>query len=272
MANTYIIHTYTSGDTIFSIPFPYQDPSYIHVLINDTKTTNFIIENGSVRITIPLSSGDKVTIMRITDTEELAVNFSSASGLTTEDINNANLQLFDIMQENTDALNRAIKLPPGSTYNTDELIAKIINVGDVAVTTEIIAAIDKINDIESFQVRSEKAVIQVEKFGAKLDGLTNDTAAFENAIKELKSQGGGTLIMGYGTPTVTKIELDYSDGKGVSLVGQGRYGTTIKKHGSGTDPLIHMTSDGVSRCTHKGFTLSGAVNPLTYNGFKIESC
>lgn len=72
---------------------------------------------------------------------------------------------------------------------------------------------------------AERGVLYPEQFGAKANGLHDDTHAVQLAIDSLVKIGGGTVRLGTGTYLVTSIRL----GQKVSVVGNGNGATIIKQ-------------------------------------------
>ena len=102
--------------------------------------------------------------------------------------------------------------------------------------------------------------IVVANYGAVGDGVTDDTTALQDAIDEVSTSGGGTIILPAGTFMVTTLNM-YT---GVELVGQSRNGTIIKQI-AGTDGPVIQTF---------GFAAmlgSGSVSGNTQYRFKIAN-
>ena len=80
-------------------------------------------------------------------------------------------------------------------------------------------------NIRAVSQPTEIGVLYPEQFGAKGNGLHDDTRAIQLAIDSLVKIGGGTVQLGTGTYRVTSICL----GPKVSLVGNGNGATVIKQ-------------------------------------------
>lgn len=80
--------------------------------------------------------------------------------------------------------------------------------------------------------------INVRDYGAKGDGVTDDTEAIQAAIND--TSDGGTVVFPRGIFMVRTIKIS---NKGTSMVGNGRWATRIVRH-SGTEPLIDVNGRG----------------------------
>jgi len=88
----------------------------------------------------------------------------------------------------------------------------------------------------------------VRKFGARFDGLTDDTAAIQNAINACATAGGGDVVLPYGD-SVVNGGLTWPLNKMVRLLGQGVsasgniFATRLKRT-AGTTPIINASGIG----------------------------
>jgi hypothetical protein len=103
-------------------------------------------------------------------------------------------------------------------------------------------------------------------YGAKVDGVTDDTAAVQAALNALSTFGGGTVEIPAGTCVLTPTgspAVALSVPSNVRLRGAGRNATILKKAANGT--LISMSgpSTDLSGATHCRFS---AVEALGING------
>ena len=108
-------------------------------------------------------------------------------------------------------------------------------------------------------------IFNVQNFGAKGDGITDDTAAIQNAIDAAAGAGGGQVYMPTGTYIVSGGE-EPSDGclmlkTNVYLYGDGMGDTTVKL-ADGSDTKI----TGIIRSAYGEETHDFGVSNLTIDG------
>lgn len=108
-------------------------------------------------------------------------------------------------------------------------------------------------------------------YGAKGDGVTDDTDAIQAAIN---AAGSGLVVLPSGVFMVRGLKIR---NKGMALRGDGRYGTRIKRF-SGTDPLIDVSgsSSGIGHQrydTISNFQIDGNDMPGTLiRSYYSDSC
>jgi hypothetical protein len=122
-------------------------------------------------------------------------------------------------------------------------------------------------------------LISVEIYGAKGDGITNDTLATQNAIDDISIKGGGILFFPNGTYLSSGITLKNN----VLIVGEYKECTIIKRINISTQ-LHFLTSNtshnfGISNITIDGsknddhsFTYTDSVNIVNSYNFHIKNC
>ena len=122
------------------------------------------------------------------------------------------------------------------------------------------------NKIENLDLQMENANLQLDRittnhldfnirdFGAKCDGITDDTPAFKKALKNIKeSNTKCSLNLSYGTILISE---DIVIPPLLKLYGQGIYKTTIKAK-EGVDIVLDITSDGIYNNEFYDFTVDG---------------
>lgn len=87
--------------------------------------------------------------------------------------------------------------------------------------------------------QSGRKVVNVKHFGAKGDGLTNDTAAVQTAIN--KAQGGSSIYFPAGTYVVSNFRVD--NRSGLSFVGEGNKSIIQQKTGAARITTFDGSSD-----------------------------
>ncbi len=100
--------------------------------------------------------------------------------------------------------------------------------------------------------------INVLDFGAKGDGITDDTDAIQAAINSIGGSQGGTVNIPRGTYMIRGLVIAHN---GTRLIGESRWGTQLKRI-SGTKPLLDV-SGTASMTGHLRYI---TVTNLTING------
>jgi len=113
---------------------------------------------------------------------------------------------------------------------------------------------------DTTQVKPNRLQINVLDFGAKGDGVTDDTIPIQAAINF--AENGGTVHIPRGTYLVRKLTVRKH---GLTITGEARFGTRLVRH-SGTAPLLEFngtaTLDGhIKYCTLNNVTLNGNNKP-----------
>jgi len=129
------------------------------------------------------------------------------------------------------------------------------------------------NFYSALNLKSAMGVVNVKGFGAKGDGVTDDTEAIRAALDALVSRGGGTLFFPAGTYILNGLQEDDGNYVGIeitsskiTIIGDG-IGKTILKKGTG-DPadngsmhLIRIRGNETQMVEHikiSNLTLDGA--------------
>jgi parallel beta-helix repeat protein len=87
--------------------------------------------------------------------------------------------------------------------------------------------------------------VNVKEYGAVGDGVTDDTAAFDTALKSLADAGGGTCLVSKGTYLISPSGITSRVKSGVHLVGEGD-ASILKIAETPTQPLIRGDGNGWS--------------------------
>ena len=92
--------------------------------------------------------------------------------------------------------------------------------------------------------------VNVKTYGAIGDGVTNDTAAFNAALKSLADAGGGVCLVPKGTYLISASGITRAHiaavSSGVRLVGEGRRESVLKVNGMPTNHLLQCDGDNWS--------------------------
>ena len=92
--------------------------------------------------------------------------------------------------------------------------------------------------------------VNVKAYGAVGDGVTNDTAAFNAALKSLADAGGGVCLVPKGTYLISAAGITRAHipavSSGVRLVGEGRRESVLRVNGMPTNHLLQCDGDNWS--------------------------
>ena len=111
------------------------------------------------------------------------------------------------------------------------------------------------NEIDSISSSLDNIAINVKSFGAKGDGITDDTKAIQDSIDYIESFGGGTLLLPKG---VYKTSYTILFGSNIKILGYGAtlfYETTI----ADTSCIASRSYDGINICENsiiEGITIN----------------
>lgn len=201
-------YTYSGGDAIFPIPFDYIKENDIHVFINDISTTDFIIENHQVKLTvIPSELPAKILIKSQTDITTAVTQWQNTSLLDDLNLTLSNNQLLyatqelydefddfsttitqDITQEITDLKNETDKQISDFEEKVNETIQ------------EVSEAAEKINELETAVEEAKEAAtiagskaadasIQASNAAAQAQLAQQAAEDAEMAVTEIESMG-----------------------------------------------------------------------------------
>jgi hypothetical protein len=109
----------------------------------------------------------------------------------------------------------------------------------------------------------------VESYGAIINGSTDDTGAWSNAIAAATAAGGGTITMGRGTSIVTRISIAASNiyirgsGAGVSVIKEKNAGNRTQVYFNGASTISNV---GISDITIDGNAANQTILSVAYGG------
>lgn len=106
----------------------------------------------------------------------------------------------------------------------------------------------------------------VKEYGAKGDGFSNDTTAFNNAIQNAK-QNKGIVFIPEGVYMLDEINLM----SGVNLVGVGQNKVFLKARQTTNTHFIKISEAPVQKFVLNGFSVVGNINNQNQNGFYFEA-
>ena len=98
------VYTGDGSNTVFNIPFTFDDFSEIKVTVDGVETTPISMDSTTVTLGGAPNTLQTVVVSRVTNLEERDVDFNQGARLTEVDLDKANIQLFTALQEVQHAL------------------------------------------------------------------------------------------------------------------------------------------------------------------------
>jgi hypothetical protein len=165
-----------------------------------------------------------------------------------------------LVAHNPDGTQRVDSVPPHSVTlrdldvknNADQNIANLVLTNDNSrmvwkKASEVARATSRLR-------------INVSDYGAKGDGITDDTDAIQSAIDA--AEKGGVVEIPRGTYMIRGLKITKH---GTMIVGEARWGTRLVRH-SGTAPLIEMSGTSTGAATPSGHLRYCTISNMTLNG------
>lgn len=148
--------------------------------------------------------------------------------------------------------------PDGTPRKASPMLAPTVGLADLKTINPAGQAIGNFvlsNDGVNLKWKAD-TVLDVTNYGARGDGVTDDTAAIQSAIDA--AVNGGTIFLPRGVYMVTGLTVR---NKGTNILGDGRWATRIVRL-SGTAPLINMSGTG----TKIGHLRYASINNIMLSG------
>ena len=141
------------------------------------------------------------------------------------------------------------------TINTQLNVIETNHLNDIeSINTKLSNDIET-NNLQLDNIKTNHLDVNIRDFGAKCDGITDDTEAIKKAINKIKENNGkSSLDLSFGTILISEnIVIPPL----VKIYGRGIYKTTIKAK-EGVSILLDITSDGIYNNEFYDFTIDGS--------------
>lgn len=170
------------------------------------------------------------------------------------------LNEFLLVSHNTDGTQRVESIPKHSVTLRDLDVKNMVsqNITNLVLTNEDERLVWK-NPTEVARANT-RLRINVTDYGAKGDGVTDDTNAIQTAIDS--AENGGIIEIPRGTYMIRGLKIKRH---GITITGEARYGTRLSRH-SGTAPLLDFSGTAslnghIKFCSLTYLTLLGNYKP-----------
>mgnify|MGYP002713276005 FL=1 len=125
------------GEDTFNLDFTYTDQTEVRVKVGLNETTAFTWVNSStIQLDTPLVEVSDVVLYRDTNLSERRVDFQNTAELDEIDLDNANIQVFNKMQELTDTQEDKVQREPDGSIDMEG--KRIVQVADPVDDTDAV--------------------------------------------------------------------------------------------------------------------------------------
>lgn len=232
-------YTATSGQTVFPYTFEIFDKDDVVVIQNSTtlaEGTNYTVSGvgnnngGNITLTVGATAGDTITVYRDMAYQRLT-DYQTSGDFLAQEVNDDFDRLWLAVQQNEEVDSRAVRKPitdadsvnmelPAAATRASKLLGFDAsgNVSTVATTagdaSSMIYQAGYTGSVQRTVENKLDEAVSVKDFGAKGDGSTDDTAAFNLAI----ASGAGAIYIPSGTYKVSStIAVD----RDITIFGDG---------------------------------------------------
>lgn len=203
MNYSYTQYTGDGGTRTYAFPFSYIDPEYIKVFVDGVEEAFTFLNDSAVELNATPRAGALIEIRRDTKKDVRIVDFQDGSVLTESSLDLSAQQAFDVAQESFDNAARI----------RQDLISKLATSGSATALAELLASSSGASQIGAVSAGAGavsrtlqevlREAVSVKQFGAKGNGVTDDTVAIQAALTFAHNSGGATVRAPAGTYKLT---------------------------------------------------------------------
>lgn len=173
--------SYSGGEKIFSITFPYIKKEHVKVFINEETTNNYVyITSSQIKINDDLESGDIVSIRRYTPIDARMVIFSDTSILDKDAQNLDSDQVFNVVQEvydrNVTFQDEMVDELQEQAQATEDRLDEFINGlnSDVETILSNMETITEVQNTTNAQLEYAEQLVAQAEFGMQWTSFTTE--------------------------------------------------------------------------------------------------
>lgn len=144
------------------------------------------------------------------------------------------------------ATNAALALKANTT-DVNSALAMKANVSDLSAAAQKANNLSDLASVSTARANlnvAQRYMFDVRDYGAKGDGVTNDTTSINSAINAAVAAGGGTVYLPHGTYSISTVLLIY--GSNIVLRGENKGNTIIKPVSGFTNDVIATSAPGTA--------------------------
>ena len=195
--NAQVTTTADGSSNTISVPFDYLTKGHVHVYENGVEVAQNLLSwltANSIQLPSTPASGTSLRVQRITPVDPLVTFVAGA--LSPRDLNKAELQALYLAEEADDTGARGLPLNfLGTEYDAGDYVIERVGTPTTGTDAATKAYVDTILAPIITGTEGVPSRASIFDFGAKGDGITDDSGAFDMANTWSRTRGGGVIIV-----------------------------------------------------------------------------
>ena len=224
--NTFANYVGDDSTTDFAIPFSYLSEDDVVVTRQGGAVSYIFLDPQTIRLSVPLATGDSLKIERDTSLSEKAVVFNNGSPFTAGQMNAGFNQLFNAMQESNDTTGSQLGITNDGSW--DAISRRIANTAD-PVSAQDVATKNYVDTGVSSSVAAAAASATAAlasantattKANAATTSATNAASSESNASSSATSASGSATTASNAATTATTKATEASASAAAALASE----------------------------------------------------